>query len=54
MQNSKPESQTDRDVAQLQHEFPGLDGSLIAALYGDSQSLGATREMLRELASTSQ
>lgn len=54
MTNSKPESQTDRDVAQLAQEFPKLDSSLIAALYGDSQSIGATREMLQELAATAQ
>lgn len=47
------ESAEDRDTATLQREFPDVDGSLIAALYGDSQSLSATREMLRELASTS-
>lgn len=52
MNRSKPESQTDRDVATLQQEFPSLDGSLIAALYGDSQSLSATREMLQELAAS--
>ncbi|KXT06091.1 hypothetical protein AC578_1423 [Pseudocercospora eumusae] len=49
MNRSKPESQTDKDVAQLQQEFPKIDGSLIAALYGDSQSLSGTREMLVEL-----
>lgn len=54
MNNSKPESQTDRDVAQLATEFPKLDSSLIAALYSDSQNLGATREMLQELAATAQ
>ena len=43
------ESQSDRDMASLQREFPKLDGSLIAAIYGDSQSLSATREMLSEL-----
>ncbi|KXT10879.1 hypothetical protein AC579_8999 [Pseudocercospora musae] len=49
MNRSKPESQTDKDVAMLQQEFPQIDGSLIAALYGDSQSLSGTREMLVEL-----
>lgn len=53
MNRTKPESQTDRDVATLQEEFPAVDGSLIAALYGDSQSLSGTREMLQELASQS-
>lgn len=53
MHRTKPESQTDRDVATLQEEFPAVDGSLIAALYGDSQSLSGTREMLQELASQS-
>ena len=33
----------------LEREFPKLDGSLIAAIYGDSKSLSATREMLHEL-----
>ena len=53
MNRTKPESQTDRDVATLQEEFPAVDGSLIAALYSDSQSLSGTREMLQELASQS-
>ncbi|KAK5116385.1 hypothetical protein LTR62_007932 [Meristemomyces frigidus] len=47
--NKGGESQEDRDVATLQQEFPGVDGSLVAALYGDSKSLSGTREMLREL-----
>ncbi|KAF1821071.1 uncharacterized protein K489DRAFT_382108 [Dissoconium aciculare CBS 342.82] len=50
----KPESEADRNVATLQQEYPGIDGSLIAALYGDSNSLAATREMLQEIASQSQ
>ncbi|EMC95410.1 hypothetical protein BAUCODRAFT_540920 [Baudoinia panamericana UAMH 10762] len=50
---SKPQSQEDRDLETLQREFPSVDGSLIAALYGDSKSLPATREMLQELASSS-
>ncbi|EME48854.1 hypothetical protein DOTSEDRAFT_67797 [Dothistroma septosporum NZE10] len=53
MNRTKPESQTDRDVATLQEEFPAVDGSLIAALYSDSQSLSGTREMLQELATQS-
>ena len=48
------ESQQDRDVAQLQREFPGTDGSLIAALYGDNGNMGATREVLQELAGQQQ
>ena len=39
----------DQNVEILQREFPKLDGALIAAIYGDSQSLSATREMLGEL-----
>lgn len=39
----------DFNVETLQREFPKLDGSLIAAIYGDSKSLSATREMLGEL-----
>ena len=38
-------------MAQLQEEFPSVDGSLIAALYSDSGNLGATKEMLMELSS---
>jgi hypothetical protein len=44
------ESQEDRDIATLQREFPSVDGSLVAALYGDSKSVSATREMLGEIA----
>ena len=46
--------QTEDDVnqAQLQKEFPNIDSSLIAAIYGDTKELGATRELLQELAST--
>jgi uncharacterized repeat protein (TIGR03833 family) len=46
---SKPASQDDIDQATLQREFPNIDSSLIAAIYGDSKSLSATREMLQEL-----
>lgn len=52
MNNTKPESEADRAVAALQSEFPAIDGSLIAALFSDSQNVGATREMLQELASS--
>lgn len=47
--NKGQQSQEDRDMETLQREFPGIDGSLIAALYGDSKSLSGTREMLTEL-----
>lgn len=50
LNKSGNESQTDRDVAQLQQEFPGVDGSLIAAIHSDNGNMGATREMLQELA----
>ena len=43
-------NEDDDNVAVLQREFPKVDGSLIAALYGDSKSLSATREMLFALA----
>ena len=39
----------DENVEALQREFPKIDGSLIAAIYGDTKSLSATREMLHEL-----
>jgi uncharacterized repeat protein (TIGR03833 family) len=48
-ENSKPETEDDTNQATLQREFPNIDSSLIAALYGDSKSLSATREMLQEL-----
>ncbi|KAF2209368.1 hypothetical protein CERZMDRAFT_91397 [Cercospora zeae-maydis SCOH1-5] len=54
MNNTKPESQADRDVAQLAAEFPSIDSSLVAALYSDTQSLAAAREMLTELAASQQ
>ena len=46
--------QTEDDVnqAQLQKEFPNIDSSLIAAIYNDTKEVGATREMLMELGST--
>jgi hypothetical protein len=46
------ESQEDRDIATLQREYPAVDGSLVAALYSDSKSVSATREMLAEIASS--
>ena len=45
------ETDDDRNQATLQREFPTIDSSLIAAIYGDSKSLSATREMLQELSS---
>jgi uncharacterized repeat protein (TIGR03833 family) len=48
-EDSRPESQDDRNQAMLQREFPSIDSSLIAAIYGDSKSLSATRKMLEEL-----
>jgi hypothetical protein len=48
-ESSKPESEDDRNQATLRREFPHIDSSLIAAIYGDSKSVGATREMLQEL-----
>jgi hypothetical protein len=53
MSKSGNQSQQDRDVEQLQKEFPGVEGSLISALYSDNGGLGPTREMLQELASSS-
>lgn len=44
------ETNDDKDRAQLEKEFPNVDGSLIAALYSDTKDLSATREMLQELA----
>jgi hypothetical protein len=50
--NSRPQSVDDRNVETLQQEFPGLDGSLVAAIYMDSKQMGAVREMLGELSGT--
>lgn len=47
--NSRPQSTDDRNIETLQGEFPGLDGSLVAAIYMDSKQMGAVREMLGEL-----
>jgi hypothetical protein len=49
---SAPQTEEDKDQETLRREFPGIDSSLIAAIYGDTKSLSATREMLGELAST--
>jgi hypothetical protein len=46
---SKEQSEDEKNQEMLQREFPKIDGSLIAAIYGDSGSLSATREMLMEL-----
>jgi hypothetical protein len=46
-----PQTNEDKDQETLRKEFPTIDSSLIAALYADSQSLSATREMLHELSS---
>lgn len=43
------ESEDDKNRAQLEKEFPDIDGSLIAAIYGDTKDLSETREMLQEL-----
>lgn len=53
-QNYEAQAKVDEDTqnqATLEKEFPTIDGSLIAAIYGDSKSLSATREMLQELSS---
>jgi hypothetical protein len=42
---------SDQDQETLRKEFPNVDSSLIAALYADSDSLSATREMLDVLSS---
>jgi len=44
-----PATEDDANQATLQREFPGIDSALIAAIYGDSKSLAATREMLQVL-----
>jgi hypothetical protein len=49
---SRPQTEEEQNQAILEREFPKIDGSLIAAIYGDSGSLSATREMLQELNST--
>ncbi|KAF9733133.1 hypothetical protein PMIN06_006743 [Paraphaeosphaeria minitans] len=49
---SRPQTEDEQNQATLEREFPNIDGSLIAAIYGDSGSLSATREMLHELSST--
>ena len=49
-----PENEDDKNRETLQREFPKIDGSLIAAIYGDSNSLSATREMLYELSMSDQ
>jgi len=45
-------TEDDANQATLQQEFPKIDSSLIAALYSDTKDMGATREALTELASS--
>jgi uncharacterized repeat protein (TIGR03833 family) len=45
-------SEDDMNQAKLEKEFPSIDASLIAAIYGDSKDLATTREMLQELGGT--
>ncbi|KAF2702856.1 hypothetical protein K504DRAFT_393808 [Pleomassaria siparia CBS 279.74] len=51
---TKGQSTEDKDQETLAREFPKIDSSLIAAIYGDSGSLGATREMLQALSADEQ
>jgi hypothetical protein len=44
-----PATEDDENQAILQREFPTMDSALIAAIYGDSKNLAATREMLYAL-----
>ncbi|PVI07438.1 hypothetical protein DM02DRAFT_608980 [Periconia macrospinosa] len=46
---SREQTEDELNQSILQREFPGIDSSLIAAIYNDSGSLSATREMLQEL-----
>lgn len=45
-------SEDDKNQQTLEREFPSIDASLIAAIYGDSKDLSTTREMLQELGGT--
>jgi len=45
-------TEDDANQAALQQEFPKIDSSLIAAIYGDEKNMATTRETLAELAST--
>ena len=47
-------NEDDNNQAILRREFPTIDSSLIAAIYNDSKNLAATREMLHELASSTE
>ncbi|KAI1612313.1 hypothetical protein EDD36DRAFT_420156 [Exophiala viscosa] len=47
---SAPQSENDRTQAQLEKEFPNIDGALIAAIYSERPGdLAEVREMLQEL-----
>ena len=55
MQDSKSALAQDRDDINqllLEKEFPGIDASLIAALYSDTKDRNTTREILKDLAKT--
>ncbi|KIV77920.1 hypothetical protein PV11_09692 [Exophiala sideris] len=50
---SAPQSEADRTQAQLEKEFPNIDGALIAAIYSERPGdLAEVREMLQELNSS--
>ena len=46
-----PQSEDDKNQAQLQKEYPNIDSSLIAAIYQERKpDMGEVRELLQELA----
>lgn len=45
MAKHQPQSQDDRNIETLTKQFPGIDSALVAAIYSDSQDMGASREM---------
>lgn len=49
---NRPQSEDDRAQEALQREFPNMDSSLIAAIWGDNKDMGAAREMLQHLSTT--
>ncbi|KAL9113973.1 MAG: hypothetical protein Q9227_002108 [Pyrenula ochraceoflavens] len=43
------QTQDDKNQEALQREFPDVDSSLIAAIYGDNRDMSEVRETLQEL-----
>ncbi len=49
---NRPQTEDEKSQEQLEREFPNIDSSLVAAIWGDNKDMSAAREMLQHLSST--